>query len=259
MVMEKLSDAMKPILEKFKENGLIPKKETPEEHEKRQKEEYLEALESLRNGEKTMVYDSSLVSDWDDLKSHFDDFKVKTPKQAEYLKQARRIANEIYAGSTQNYVFTGKAGTGKTMLAVCILNGINETTSDKTCLFVSAAMFIDLEREASLSSSQFVKDRAYRIERRIKECDLLVLDDLGSESILQAKSNTNNQPVSSASDFIQRKMFLIADYRKNKANIVTTNNSSRELNRIYNEKICSRLLTKNLKSVVQFSSEDMRN
>ena len=79
---------------------------------------------------------------------------------------------------------------------------------------------------------------------------MLVLDDLGSESVL-----VNN---SEASNFTQKVLFRIADYRKNKPNIITTNNTSVQLRKMYNEKIVSRLLAKNSDNIVVFDGEDRR-
>ena len=136
------------------------------------------------------------------------------------------------------------------MLAVCILNGINKITTKTTCLFISIAMLMDLELATIGNFDQFTKDKAYRYEQLIKKSDLLVLDDLGSESVL-----VNN---SEASNFTQKVLFRLADYRKNKPNIITTNNTSVQLRKMYNEKIVSRLLAKNSDNIVIFDGEDRR-
>lgn len=228
---------------------------TPEFVEKRLERKKIEEqkmVDELFREEKRRMLAGSLISDSNDLKVHFEDFQTDSMEQLRVLKAGRDIANRIYLGSKDNFVFTGNVGSGKTMLAVAVLNGINESCPRKTCLFVSSAMLINLEREALISSSDFIKNKVYRLEKRIQKCDLLVLDDLGSETSL-------HEDITESSEFIQRTMFRIADYRKNKANIVTTNNNSDEVCEMYNQKIVSRLLTKNLKNVVIFSGEDMRN
>lgn len=250
VILKNIADEINPILSNLKMRGLKIKKVTPEERSKMERDAEAEALKELYAGEKVRMINQSLISDFEDLKSNFDDFRVNNSSQKIELARAREIANEIYSGSTSNYVFTGKAGTGKTMLAVSILNGINKITTKTTCLFISVAMLIDLELATIGNFDEFTKDRAYRYEQLIKKSDLLVLDDLGSESVL-----VNN---SEASNFTQKVLFRIADYRKNKPNIITTNNTSAQLRKMYNEKIVSRLLAKNSDNIVIFDGDDKR-
>lgn len=250
VTLKSIADEISPILSNLKMRGLKIKKVTPEERSEMEKKAEAEALKELYAGEKVRMINNSLISDFEDLKSNFDDFKVTNSIQKKELACARKIANEIYSGSKSNYVFTGKAGTGKTMLAVCILNGINKITTKTTCLFISVAMLMDLELATIGKFDEFTKDRAYRYEQLIKKSDLLVLDDLGSESVL-----VNN---SEASNFTQKVLFRLADYRKNKPNIITTNNTSVQLRKMYNEKIVSRLLAKNSDNIVIFDGKDNR-
>lgn len=222
--------------------------------DEKRKQDDINITKRYKAQEKRRMFSSSLVSDINDLKHTFDDFNTDTPEQQKKLSQAQNIANEIYNGSTSNYLFTGKAGRGKTMLAVSILNGLNSLNTDITCLFVSVEMLINLERQAVTDKFNIEKNDVYRIEKCIKKCDVLVLDDLGSET-----SFASGKEIQPATRFTQEVLFRIADYRKNKANIVTTNNTGEELLRMYNGKIASRLLTKKRENAIMFDGQDMRD
>lgn len=203
-------------------------------------------IQSKRKG----IFNSSLVSDWDDLRFNFSDFNTDTSNQKEELSQAKNIANRIYSGETGNFLFTGKPGLGKSMLAVSILTGLNSIDTQLSCYFLSFAMFVNNSQMAF--KDEFLKRDNYKVEECVKNCDVLVIDDLGSESSLRSETNE-------ATNYAQRILFRFADYRKNKTNIITTNNTGRELQQLYDPKIISRLMTKKSANTIKFSGNDMRN
>ena len=199
---------------------------------------------------KKRLYNSSLISDFEDLSQTFDDFRITDAKQKSEFDKAKNIAERILNGEIGNYTFAGNAGSGKTMLAISILNYINQNNDVKSCYFASFSMLVNENINGIHDPGQ--RRDALRAENCIKNCDVLVLDDLGSETAM--KSDTRE-----ASDYTQSLLFRIADYRKSKVNIVTTNNSSKELQSIYNSKIYSRLIAKKANNAIRFDSKDMRN
>jgi len=71
------------------------------------------------------------------------------------------------------------------------------------------------------------QQRAINIEKCIQHADLVVWDDLGNETSLirpyiQIK-------LAQASEYKQEVLFTLADSRKDKVDIFTTNNSDKEL------------------------------
>ena len=200
------------------------------------------------------LFNSALISDIDDLKQTFNDFKVINNKQKVELLGAKKIAYRIINGEVGNFTFSGNAGSGKTMLAISILNQVMLSNKSLSCYFASFAMMAQMGKDSI--NDEGIKRDLIRTEKCIKACDILVLDDLGSESAF--KSN-NQYGDNEASNYTQKILFRIADYRKSKVNIVTTNNSSKELQEIYNPKIYSRLIAKKLGNAIRFDSEDMRN
>jgi len=219
----------------------------------REKREELRSIEFTKRSQELKregIFKSSLVSDWDDLEYSFDDFNTDTPEQKLELSQAKNIANRIYKGERGNFLFSGKPGRGKTMLAAGILNGLNSLDTDMSCFFISFAMFVN-NNQMAFHDLGLQADN-YKVEQCAKNCDVLVIDDLGSESSLQSKTGE-------ATNYAQRILFRFADYRKNKTNIITTNNTGRELQKLYDPKIVSRLMTKKPENSILFSGDDMRN
>ncbi|TGD24095.1 AAA family ATPase [Companilactobacillus suantsaicola] len=220
------------------------------ERDKREQQRSIEFTKKNIQVKRKGIFRSSLVSDFNDLQYNFADFKTDTPNQASELKQAKNIANRIYVGETGNFLFTGEPGLGKSMLAVSILNGLNSQDTSLSCYFLSFAMFVNNSQMAF--KDEFLKRDNYKVEECVKNCDVLVIDDLGSESSLRSETNE-------ATNYAQRILFRFADYRKNKTNIITTNNTGRELQQLYDPKIISRLMTKKAANTIKFSGNDMRN
>lgn len=248
---------MQKTIEQIQKKHGIKKINIDEVLKNRDKREELKSAEftqRLVSQERRRMFYSSLISDWDDLKQTFDGFEVSDQAQSVELQRAQNIAQRIVSGERGNYTFSGVAGAGKTMLAISILNYINAQDVGLKCLFVSVAMLMDLET-ASFNGSD--GGDARKMEKCIRNCDVLVFDDLGSESTLQVPDP--NKPVPQSKDYVQRALFRICDSRKSKTNIVTTNNTSSEIQRIYNAKIYSRLIAKKKENVIVFNSQDMRN
>lgn len=255
--MESFGDAMQKNIARIqKKHGTKPIDidEVIKQRDERERLKSAEFTQVFINQERKRMFDSSLISDWDDLKQNFDDFKANDQLQFNELQKAQNIAQRITDGELGNFTFSGTAGAGKTMLAISILNYINNQNVKLKCLFVSVAMLMDLET-ASFNGSD--GGDARKMEKCIRNCDVLVLDDLGSESTLQSADPGKLVPQSK--DYVQRALFRICDSRKSKTNIVTTNNTSSEIQRIYNSKIYSRLIAKKKENVIVFNSKDMRN
>lgn len=251
-----MGTAIREIVKKLQSEGInIDPSKVEDDREKRQEQESIKFTKKLRKNQRNLIFKSSLVSDPNDLKTTFDDFKTDTTQLQQELSRAKKIGKEIYEGSKENYLFSGKPGRGKTMLAVSILNALNSIEDCQlTTMFVSVEMFMNLEWTVFKNNNSWDKEQLHKTERCIKKCDVLVLDDLGSESTFKMGS-----AVDQATKHKQEVLFRIADYRKSKANIITTNNTGHELQLMYHPKIISRLLTKNTANYMEFVGDDKRN
>lgn len=221
-----------------------------ESRDEREEKESIKFTQMNNRIKKRRLFESSLISDYEDLGQTFDDFRITDNKQSLELNKAKNIAGRIMNGEIGNFTFAGNAGAGKTMLAIGILNEVMNSSEYLSCYFASFSML--LNETLNGMKDYGMKLDALNAEKCIKNCDVLVLDDLGSETAM--KSETRE-----ASDYTQSLLFRLADYRKNKVNIVTTNNSSKELQLIYNPKIYSRLIAKKGNNAIRFDSKDMRN
>lgn len=163
----------------------------------------------------------------------FDNYKTEDAETRRNKEMALNFAREYYKGATYNTIFTGKAGTGKSHLSMSMLKVVNEHSKPfRKCLFVSVD---ELMRRIKDSFNN--KDSYYTEQRMIDlltSADLLVMDDLGAETGAITSDKT-------ATDFTTRTLYAIINGRMNKPTIITTNLSSRDMAKMYDSKLISRM------------------
>ena len=155
-------------------------------------------------------------------------------------KYAAQFDADLNAGKGQNLLFTGPSGTGKTFLTNCIAKSVID--SCHTVLYLNAGeMFDDLSRES------FGKEPAEGSGapglRDIESCDLLIIDDLGTEM---------------GSGFTNSRLFMIISHRllQRLSTIISTNLTLNQLSRVYGDRVVSRLMEGYLK--IPFYGRDLR-
>ncbi|HCW03478.1 MAG TPA: DNA replication protein DnaC [Clostridium sp.] len=122
--------------------------------------------------------------------------------------------------SKDNLLFYGNSGTGKTFLSHCIAKEL----LDKGYFVVYRTA------EELIQNLRKIRFENHRdLEKLLLDCDLLIIDDLGTEQI---------------NDFSKTELFNLLNKRllKEKNMLVSTNYSLKELMSIYSERITSRLL-----------------
>lgn len=163
----------------------------------------------------------------------FDSYQI-TDAETEHNKEiALGIARQYYKGANYNTILTGKAGTGKSHLSMAMLKVVNEFSDPyRKCLFVS------LDELMRRIKGSFNNKESYYTEQRmidlLTEADLLVLDDLGAETGAVTTDRT-------ATDFTTRTLYAIINGRMNKPTIITTNLNSRDMAKVYDSKLISRM------------------
>lgn len=238
-----------------KEKGIDVDHLTPlEQFEKDNIEKFNRALR-IKKGRK--YFSMSIWPGDIPLKFNFSNWKPDMQKDS---KKARDLGNKAYKISRlivkapANYVLAGIRGTGKTSLALAIMY-----SAKKNGLGV---MFVSTDELSSLIGKQYdlydIKRRISDIERAMKEADVLVLDDFGTEGGMKGSI----RPVRTD---MQELMYRVAnarvDFEHNSARrstIITTNNSRHELEMMYNEKLISRLLPVNPERQLSFDLRDVR-
>lgn len=234
---------------------------TPEERDQRERE-LSRLLTKQMEAQKAMVYlDKSLWPAGIPIKFTFADWK---PEKQQDQQKAREIGNKacmIAKEETENGAFNvallGSPGTGKTSLALAIADKIKQ---DKGWSW----MFVSTTELKALVEAQYdaydVKQRIANVKRAMTEVNVLILDDFGTEGGLVSRIMEPGYKGAHAS--LQQLMYEVANARfgkSDKMTIITTNNTNQELERIYDPKIVSRLVTKNKAHRIAFNGmEDVR-
>lgn len=230
----------------------IDLKDVPRMKAELDKQAIEEAQKKLDDQKKLWMWSNSIWSGDEVLEFSFGDWDITRQsnlnKAQAILDKARVIASELKKTS-YNVSFFGNPGVGKTSLAVAILSELEK--AGKSIMIINTA-----ELSSRISSSyeaDDVKKKLKRIERGAKECDVLLLDDFGTE----AGSGSAMRPVRKD---LQEFIYRVANARAGKkATIITTNNTVAQLNSVYDRKITSRLLTKNEQHEIIFSEmQDVR-
>jgi len=137
------------------------------------------------------------------------------------FQSIRRYALTFGPGA-DNLLFVGGTGLGKTFLAACVAR----TVADRgysVCYETAAHLFAKLE-QAKFSPTE----EARREAAKLQDCDLLILDDLGTEM---------------AGQFVTASLYSLLNDRllAGKPMLITTNLTAEEMARRYSPQIASRI------------------
>ncbi|MGM9669787.1 MAG: ATP-binding protein [Faecousia sp.] len=152
------------------------------------------------------------------------------------LATCRDYAHQ-FPGKGENLLFSGNTGLGKTFLSACIARTVAD--SGHSVVYESAGhLFARLER------AKFNNDEQARQETdKYTACDLLIIDDLGTEMPGQ---------------FVTAALYSLVNDRllSGKSTIISTNLNTEDLERRYSPQIASRLRGSYRR--VAFVGEDIR-
>ena len=140
-------------------------------------------------------------------------------------KSCRKFADS-FPGTSANLLFQGGTGLGKTYLSACIARVV----ADKGCsvCYEAAATAMEAFETQKFSRDPEAAEAAAQRVRWMLDCDLLILDDLGTEF---------STAVSTAALYSLINERLVAG----KPSIISTNLSDEELQKRYSPQIFSRL------------------
>jgi DNA replication protein DnaC len=138
------------------------------------------------------------------------------------------------------HVFSGLTGTGKTHLACCVAKRVMER--GYTVIFLTAFKLNEIFLRYHLDHRDGGRDYL----ENIYGCDLLVIDDLGTENIFK------NVTVEYLLSLISERMFSGAH------TLITTNLDGVQLMSRYGERLYSRLTDKRKTYIFQFTGENLR-
>ncbi|MCL2865982.1 MAG: ATP-binding protein [Lachnospiraceae bacterium] len=159
----------------------------------------------------------------------------------EIIKEAVNTCKNFihsFANTFQNLYIYGNIGVGKTFLLNCLAKELMD--QEYSVLYFSAAEFFDI-----LVKSAFDKKDldTTNLRELIFNCDLLMIDDLGTEFVNQATT---------------AQLFTCINERllSKKSIVISSNLSPKDLSKLYNERILSRIA--NTYDVLRIIGDDIR-
>lgn len=237
------------LLERLKEKAASTELPTKEQIER---DTINNAWRSIQQRKVRACYKLSIWSGDEEIKFKFSDWDVS---KQENVEKAKQVGNQAYKLAKQlmtdsfNATLYGNSGVGKTSLAIAMMTMLRDE-ANKSIMVVSTAEL------ASLLDNKYTQDdtrkRLVDIEKALKEVDVLLLDDFGTEG---GAINALKPVRKDMQDYLYR----VANSRLqgDKTTIITTNNTDEQLKIMYNAKTISRLLTKNKDHMIFF--KDMKD
>ncbi len=159
---------------------------------------------------------------------------LDTVKRA--VDECRRFIDD-FDNKPKNLFFYGDTGVGKTFLSNCVAKELLE--QGKSVIYFTAFELFDI-----LSKGVFEKDAdAIAAHQNIFDCDLLIIDDLGTEF---------------SNSFTISQLFLCVNERilRQKSTIISTNLNMSDIMEIYSERTYSRILSNY--NIIKLFGDDIR-
>lgn len=165
-------------------------------------------------------------------KNNFDNFNldyfIDNPEDNEKISSIANMERNYeraiefiknFNDTDDNLLFYGKSGRGKTFLSHCIAKELIE--NGYFVVYKTSADLISALKEVRFNNNSTMEDC-------LINCDLLIIDDLGTEQI---------------SDFSKKELFNLLNTKllRQKKMLISTNYALSELSNIYSERFTSRL------------------
>lgn len=174
----------------------------------------------------------------------FDNYQPKNGTQSDALETINQFVSGEHEKTTM--FFQGDTGIGKTHLSMAAYKDFRN--KGKPALFIDLPSLLASIRDTYSGRSDMTQDKIMQL---IKDCELLVLDDIGAEYVKPDASGFESW----AADIL----FQIVNARQGKKNIYTTNFTAKYLNQKYgmmSKRILSRLM--NNATVIKMEGQDHR-
>ena len=205
------------------------------------KKEEIRLLYSQSNIEEELLREN-----FDSFSYEYYDDRVVIPEiqmtVADYMRQVHTWCKEYVENFEKkggNLIFTGSTGVGKTFLTNCIAKALIDQY--QSVIYLSSNDLFDV-----FSKNKFHYDTEEEMKdmyQYILDCDLLIIDDLGTE--------LNNT-------FVSSQLFYCINERllRKKSTIISTNLSMTMLRDTYSDRISSRIISQY--SIIPLYGDDIR-
>jgi DNA replication protein DnaC len=188
-------------------------------------------------------FDDSLFSDEVNEKKY--GIKISPRQNIKIIKEkCMEFVNKFDSEHVQNLYFCGPAGTGKTFMSNCISKELIDR--GRTVLYQTAPMLFSLinEHKVKAFGNPGYDDSVYK---NIFDVDLLIIDDLGTESESSAR-------------YAEFLTILNARHMNNNIRpcktIISTNIEVKDLYKYYDERTVSRIIGSY--TLLKFAGDDLR-
>lgn len=178
---------------------------------------------------------------------YYSDNEVNSITGATPLENIKKVVEvcknfiDNFDSNYENLFFYGEAGVGKSFLCNCISKELLEQSY--SVIYLSAIKLFDILSDITFRSNHNKNEDSNYIMKHILTCDLLIIDDLGTELV---NSFTNSCLFNCISE----------RYLNRRPIIMSTNLSIGELQKIYSERTFSRI-TSNY-TLLKIYGEDIR-
>lgn len=171
-------------------------------------------------------------------RSHIDSLTGRSSSEA--MDTAVRACLEFvkeFPEDSRNLLLYGDTGVGKTFLTHCVAKELLDRTF--SVIYFTASQLFDI-----FARKQFDRDEEAALDyEHIYDCDLLIIDDLGTEF---------------SNGFTTSQLFVCLNERllRGKSTIISTNLSLDDLNTMYSERVFSRITS--AYTVLRMTGDDIR-
>ena len=179
---------------------------------------------------------SSLLRNGDESFENFDLSLYPDTPETETGIAPRKVMEAVFAGCkkfadnfpevSSNLLLRGSTGLGKTYLSACIARSVAER-GYSVCYDTATAALEAFERQKFSRDPEDAEAASVRVQRMLS-CDLMILDDLGTEMVTPMSTSALYTLINSRLNNKQRM-------------IISTNCSDEDLECRYTPQICSRI------------------
>lgn len=171
-------------------------------------------------------------------------YELYTKDELPRIQQIRKTVDAFisaFGKSFNNLLLIGSVGCGKTFISNCIAKELLERGF--SVIYLTAYQLFDLLSRRTFHHDEYSGD-SEDIYEGIFNCDLLIIDDLGTET---------------SSFFTSSELFVILNERivRKKSTLISTNLDMNHINNVYSERLVSRFL--GYYTAIEFDFADIRS